>query len=216
MRGLFWKDVLYLKNMWKMVLTSGLFIVVFYILNPNNFNSVIFIAIIFGGNFSIIPFTYDNYSKWNTYQYAFPVSKKIVVCSRYLFGLTLFSICLLLSIFSMLLTEIEYLLFCSDVPPFTLQYVSSELLPIFLIPIMQAISFPLMYRFGAEKGRIYILCFVAAIIALISIITIGMGYQIENFSVSYFEMLIGVMGTAIIMYLLSLLLSIQIEQKKKI
>ena len=42
-----------------------------------------------------------------------------------------------------------------------------------------------------------------------------MGYQIENFSVSYFEMLIGVMGTAIIMYLLSLLLSIQIEQKKK-
>ncbi len=115
----------------------------------------------------------------------------------------------------MLLTEIEYLLFCSDVPPFTLQYVSSELLPIFLIPIMQAISFPLMYRFGAEKGRIYILCFVAAIIALISIITIGMGYQIENFSVSYFEMLIGVMGTAIIMYLLSLLLSIQIEQKKK-
>ena len=74
-------------------------------------------------------------------------------------------------------------------PPFTLQYVSSELLPIFLIPIMQAISFPLMYRFGAEKGRIYILCFVAAIIALISIITIGMGYQIENFSVSYFHVL---------------------------
>ena len=113
-----------------MVLTSGLFIVVFYILNPNNFNSVIFIAIIFGGKFSIIPFTYDNYSKWNTYQYAFPVSKKIVVCSRYLFGLTLFSICLLLSIFSMLLTEIEYLLFCSDIfysPVFQLYIIGAAL-----------------------------------------------------------------------------------------
>lgn len=215
MEGLFWKDVLYLKKMWKMVISFGIFFILFHIASNNSFNSIIFIAIILGGNFSMIPFTYDNYSKWNVYQYAFPVSKKMVVCSRYLFGLALFGVCFLLSLFGMLLTEVEYLLFCSDVPPFTLQSASLELLPVFFIPIMQAISFPLLYRFGAEKGRIYIFCLVAVMIAGISIVTTGMGYQIENISLSYSSMLTIMIIIIIMLYIFSLLLSIKIEQKKK-
>ncbi len=215
MVGLLWKDILYLKKMWKMVIAFGIFFILFHIASNNSFNSIVFIAIILGGNFSMLPFTYDNYSKWNHYQYTFPVSKKIVVCSRYLFGLALFGACLLLSIFGMLLTEIEYLLFCSDVPSFTLQYVSSELLPVFFIPIMQAISFPLLYRFGAEKGRIYVLCLVATIIAAISVVTTGMGYQIGTVSISYSDVLVIMIGMSILLYTCSLLLSIRIEQKKK-
>lgn len=157
----------------------------------------------------MLPFSYDNYSKWNEYQYAFPVSKKTVVCSRYLFGLVLFGICLLLNVVGLLLVQIEILLFTRPYAPITIQYVSAEILPLFFIPIMQAISFPLMYRFGAEKGRSYVICAIAVIIAIvISVIRIWGG------EITYSSVLITLVGVAVVMYVLSMLLSICIEKKK--
>lgn len=163
-----------------------------------------------GGNFSMLPFSYDNYSKWNEYQYAFPVSKKTVVCSRYLFGLVLFGICLLLNVVGLLLEQIEILLFTRPYVPITIQYVSAEILPLFFIPIMQAISFPLMYRFGAEKGRLYVICAIAVIIAIVMSVMKIWGGEI----ITYSSVLITLASMAVVLYVLSMLLSICIEKKK--
>ena len=157
----------------------------------------------------MLPFNYDSYSKWNEYQYSFPISKKTVVCSRYLFGLLLFGICLLLNVVGLLLVQIEILLFTRPYAPITIQYVSAEILPLFFIPIMQAISFPLMYRFGAEKGRLYVICAIAVIIAIVMSVM-----KIWGGEITYSSVLITLVGVAVVMYVLSMLLSIHIEQKK--
>ena len=209
MIGLLYKDVIYMKKMWKTVLLFSVFFIVFSFVQSNTISAISFISIMIGGNFSMLPFSYDNYSKWNEYQYAFPVSKKTVVCSRYLFGLVLFGICLLLNVVGLLLVQIEILLFTRPYAPITIQYVSAEILPLFFIPIMQAISFPLMYRFGAEKGRLYVICAIAVIIAIvISVIRIWGG------EITYSSVLITLVGVAVVMYVLSMLLSICIEKKK--
>ncbi len=209
MIGLLYKDVIYMKKMWKTVLLFSVFFIVFSFVQSNTISAMSFISIMIGGNFSMLPFNYDSYSKWNEYQYSFPISKKTVVCSRYLFGLLLFGICLLLNVVGLLLVQIEILLFTRPYAPITIQYVSAEILPLFFIPIMQAISFPLMYRFGAEKGRLYVICAIAVIIAIvISVIRIWGG------EITYSSVLITLVGVAVVMYVLSMLLSIHIEQKK--
>ncbi len=209
MIGLLYKDVIYMKKMWKTVLLFSVFFIVFSFVQSNTISAMSFISIMIGGNFSMLPFNYDSYSKWNEYQYSFPISKKTVVCSRYLFGLLLFGSCLLLNVVGLLLVQIEILLFTRPYAPITIQYVSAEILPLFFIPIMQAISFPLMYRFGAEKGRLYVICAIAVIIAIvISVIRIWGG------EITYSSVLITLVGVAVVMYVLSMLLSIHIEQKK--
>ncbi|MCI9354435.1 MAG: ABC-2 transporter permease [Firmicutes bacterium] len=209
MIGLLYKDVIYMKKMWKTVLLFSVFFIVFSFVQSNTISAMSFISIMIGGNFSMLPFNYDSYSKWNEYQYSFPISKKTVVCSRYLFGLLLFGICLLLNVVGLLLVQIEILLFTRPYAPITIQYVSAEILPLFFIPIMQAISFPLMYRFGAEKGRLYVICAIAVIIAIVMSVM-----KIWGGEITYSSVLITLVGVAVVMYVLSMLLSIHIEQKK--
>lgn len=196
--------------MWKTVILFAVFFIVFSFVQSNTISAMSFISIMIGGNFSMLPFSYDNYSKWNEYQYAFPVSKKTVVCSRYLFGLVLFGICLLLNVVGLLLEQIEILLFTRPYVPITIQYVSAEILPLFFIPIMQAISFPLMYRFGAEKGRLYVICAIAVIIAIVMSVMKIWGGEI----ITYSSVLITLASMAVVLYVLSMLLSICIEKKK--
>ena len=209
MIGLLYKDVIYMKKMWKTVLLFSVFFIVFSFVQSNTISAMSFISIMIGENFSMLPFNYDSYSKWNEYQYSFPISKKTVVCSRYLFGLLLFGICLLLNVVGLLLVQIEILLFTRPYAPITIQYVSAEILPLFFIPIMQAISFPLMYRFGAEKGRLYVICAIAVIIAIVMSVM-----KIWGGEITYSSVLITLVGVAVVMYVLSMLLSIHIEQKK--
>ncbi len=210
MIGLLYKDMIYMKKMWKTVILFAVFFIVFSFVQSNTISAMSFISIMIGGNFSMLPFSYDNYSKWNEYQYAFPVSKKTVVCSRYLFGLVLFGICLLLNVVGLLLEQIEILLFTRPYVPITIQYVSAEILPLFFIPIMQAISFPLMYRFGAEKGRLYVICAIAVIIAIVMSVMKIWGGEI----ITYSSVLIILASMAVVLYVLSMLLSICIEKKK--
>ncbi len=210
MIGLLYKDMIYMKKMWKTVILFAVFFIVFSFVQSNTISAMSFISIMIGGNFSMLPFSYDNYSKWNEYQYAFPVSKKTVVCSRYLFGLVLFGICLLLNVVGLLLVQIEILLFTRPYAPITIQYVSAEILPLFFIPIMQAISFPLMYRFGAEKGRLYVICAIAVIIAIVMSVMKIWGGEI----ITYSSVLITLASMAVVLYVLSMLLSICIEKKK--
>jgi len=210
MIGLLYKDMIYMKKMWKTVILFAVFFIVFSFVQSNTISAMSFISIMIGGNFSMLPFSYDNYSKWNEYQYAFPVSKKTVVCSRYLFGLVLFGICLLLNVVGLLLVQIEILLFTRPYAPITIQYVSAEILPLFFIPIMQAISFPLMYRFGAEKGRLYVICAIAVIIAIVMSVMKIWGGEI----ITYSSVLIILASMAVVLYVLSMLLSICIEKKK--
>ena len=64
MIGLLYKDMIYMKKMWKTVILFAVFFIVFSFVQSNTISAMSFISIMIGGNFSMLPFSYDNYSKW--------------------------------------------------------------------------------------------------------------------------------------------------------
>lgn len=214
MLGLLYKDIIYCKAMWKTILILALFMIVlgfFY----NSMSTMTLLCIIIGGNFSMLPFSYDNYSDWNYYQYAFPVSKKEAVCSRYLFALLLFGLCILLQIAIMI---VQNILFPPILDSMYWYWVITEMIPICFIALMQAISYPLLYHFGAEKGRIYIVItvgIVAAMVGATANVTDSLHHLFAFHEKQHYGFILICMLLALaIFYALSLMVSIKIECKK--
>lgn len=206
MAGLVWKDIIYIKKMWKTMLFSVLFFIIFSFSKNDTFSSTAIIAIMVGSNFSMIPFNYDNYSKWNEYQYAFPISRKTAVFSRYLFGAIVFGCCILIYVLIMLFQ----LFIINEIPE--KEYLLLQIGVVCFVPVMQSVSFPLIYHCGVEQARLYLI----AIFALIAMLVIGCSSVIGNiFCESNTIIIIAAMiMIPILLYMISLKLSIKIEQKK--
>ncbi len=202
MIGLLRKDIYYVKYTWKVLLfMSILGSVILWTKEQTVFVTMMILALSF--RFSFAPFTYDNYSKWSEYQYSLPVSKKTVVCSRYLFGVLVFFVCLLLHIINMTLTsqkvEDQY-------------YVLLSTGVIFFIPIAQAITFPFLYYFGPEKGKLYTIP-VFIMIAVIIVSSSGLLSTIISYVNSIILTIVSIVFMTVC-YLYSLSLSIRIENEK--
>ena len=202
MIGLLWKDIYYVKYTWKILLFSCIFSILLLLTKEQTvFVTMMIFALSF--RFSFAPFTYDNYSKWSEYQYSLPVSKKTVVCSRYLFGALVFFVCLLLHIINMTLTsqkvEDEY-------------YVLLSTGVIFFIPIAQAVLFPFLYYFGVEKGKLYAI----PVFIMIAVIIVSSSSLLSTI-ISYVNSIILTIVSIVFMivcYFYSLSLSIRIENEK--
>ena len=206
MTGLLWKDIIYIKKIWKIILYAAILFIVFSFSGKDTFSSMTFIILIVGSNFSMIPFNYDNYSKWNEYQYAFPISRKTAVCSRYLFGAIVFICCILICALAM-----AFQLFIINKIP-QKEYLLMQMGVVFFIPIMQSMLFPLIYHCGVEQARLYFI----AICALIAMFIVGCSSVIGNIFHEGNTVIIitAMIIMPILFYMLSLKLSIKIEQKK--
>ena len=115
---------------------------------------------------AISTFSYDEYSKWDRYVLALPLDRKSIVVARYLFSMSLLVLSYIL-IIVLKLTRI--LLNKSNIDLYTILF--EPLITIFIIVIFLAIILPIIYKFGAEKGRM--------IMILVSVI-IGSGGFIVN------------------------------------
>lgn len=103
---------------------------------------------------AISTFSYDEYSKWDRYVLALPLTRKDIVRSRYIFSLVLLALSLVFNIIFNLLIIIIYkqpLLFTS--------ILIQPLMTIMIVGVIIAITFPLIYKFGAEKGRLVMIFF---------------------------------------------------------
>lgn len=215
MIGLLYKDMLYCKTMWKTMVMIALFMAVFGFFYNSMFAMTLF-CIVIGGNFSILPFSYDKLSGWNGYQYAFPVSKKEVVCSRYLFALMLFGICALFQIVIMIVQNKLYPALGNT--QMYWYWIITELLPVFVVALMQSVSYPFLYRFGAEKGRIFVVILVsiaAAIAGMIAEKSYFLHYLfIFDEERNYRAVFACILLVIALSYVISIAISIKIEQKK--
>ena len=105
--------------------------------------------------------TYDDAEKWTSYVQAFPVSREGFVTSKYLFGIM--AIAAFLAVMTLL-----YLAFgapgLKDAALFLLTF------GVFLPSVMM----PLVFRFGAEKGRVFYLIAIGTGAGLVSFLTVSM------------------------------------------
>lgn len=204
MKGLLLKDGYQTVSQMKtMYLTVAVVLVVWMFSTSDSYAFPISYAAIFLGVLPVNLLGYDQNSGWVEYSLTLPVSKKVLVAEKYLVGL----LCAAASVvIGGLFVVVLSLRKGAALDGTALFFVGNGVNTILL---MNGISLPLMYRFGAEKARmIYILTF-AGFGALIA----GGGTLIDEFQTSgHFRASIG-LGAALfvvvlVLYVLSWRLSV--------
>ena len=157
MLGFIKKDLLVMKNNLKYFL---LMILVFALFLRES-NIIYFIPIFISIMIFITTFSYDDYNKWNTYAITLPLSREKIVLAKYLTSL-------LLMVGTVLITFL--LSFVIDTINHSFDF--DEVFPmifggLFALVLLQTFMYPLIYKFGTEKGRIGLFVGVFAVSGLV-------------------------------------------------
>ena len=158
MAGLILKDILNLKKQAKVYLILVIFYFAIGVVNENSsmFSSMMTMVAV------MIPITamsYDERSKWDRYALTMPISRASIVVSRYLLGVIFLIIAYVLSI---LVNMVFSRLYTTENILINIASLSAG------ITIMSAI-FPILFKFGVEKGRILMMLVLFVPIAFVAI-----------------------------------------------
>ena len=185
MLGLVKKDLLMIKGNMRQVI---LFLVVFLILAFQENNIIVIVPVFVSMMVFITTFSYDEYNKWDAYAIALPISRKNIVKSKYIASVILWLIALLVTV---VITVIMGII-GQNINYF--EMFGMILGCVFSIVLLEAIMFPLIFKFGVEKGRIGLFVGVFAIAALLGFIFTGVDLEnatgfIEFFNKYYYILL---------------------------
>lgn len=199
MKGLLLKDwYLTTKYMRALILISLLFAAM-SVFSPENGFFRVYPAVMF----AMIPvslYSYDDREKWTVYAQAFPVSRAQYVTGKYLFG------ALGMAALVTLLTVL-YLISGAE------GFVGAVTLSLFLGLVSASLMLPILFRFGAEKGRIAYLIFIGVICGG------GTALSISASSANAATMpapTLTLCAGAIVLYLASWRLSVALYQKREL
>ena len=157
MKGLLLKDWYMIKRYCRFVYLMILAFIVGSLFLPN-FMTFLSYPFLFAAITPLTLYSYDEREKWNVYSGALPVSRAQLVSVKYIIGLLSEAAVLLLSVVLRLAAR-------PFVPEGTFDDVLSILIMSALSLVTPAVTLPLMFRLGAEKGRIaftIVLAFFAA------------------------------------------------------
>jgi len=210
MMGLLLKDFYTLRQYGKALLFMLVFfaIISFGMDNPAMFFEGFFVMM--SMMMTITSFSYDALAKWDRYALSLPLTKKDIVTGKYLLAIIL---CLSGTVISFLLTFL--ILKINPVSGFG---VSEHLLAtavIFAIALFFAsVLIPLVFKFGVEKGRFFLIAiFAMPTAALLVIDQLGLTKPSDVVLLNFAKL---TPLLAILLFLLSYLLSVKIFSSKEI
>lgn len=210
MIGLLLKDFYSLRQYGK----TMLFMLVFFaFLSAGMDNPASFFGgfmIIMSMMMAIYSFSYDNLAKWDRFGLSLPVTRTEVVAGKYLLCLLL---CLLGDILSFLLSSV--ILTFKPVEGFGLKEHLYSLIGISAVGIfLFSILLPLIFKFGVEKSRLFLIAiFAAPTAAVISFGQLGIELPSEEVFLDLLKLLPLI---AVLAFLLSFLVSKRIYCSKEI
>lgn len=202
MTGLILKDLLNLKKQAKVYLILVIFYFVYGAVfeNSSMFSSMMTMVAV------MIPITamsYDERSKWDRYALTLPISRVGIVVSRYLLGVIFIVIAFVLS---MLVNLVFSKMYSTESILINLAALSAG------ITVMSVI-FPLLFKYGVEKGRILMMLVFFAPIAILMIVSkLGVPMPDEE-TIKSFIYLSPIIAVAIL--LVSIRISLSIYMKKE-
>ena len=160
MLGLIKKDFLIIKNNLKLIIVM---LMVFFIMALGGQFNISFIPTFIIVMLFISTFSYDEYNNWDAYAITLPGGRKSIVKSKYITSLFL---TLLSAVITFLLNCLISVINNTDVN----EFISSLLGSICAIVIIQSIMYPLIFKFGMEKGRIVLFILVFVMVGVISLL----------------------------------------------
>lgn len=137
--------------MWKQMKSFLIFILIFSAI-PNAFNNAF--AIIYAAMMPYSTLAYDERGKWNQLAAMMPYSIRDMVLSKYVFGWVCIAVAAGLSV--LMQTILAFFVETVSFLPFVGIGICMAL-------SIMSISLPLMFRFGVEKGRLWMLLIIALI-----------------------------------------------------
>lgn len=207
MRGLILKDLFILKQNYK---TFFVLIIFFILAMFQNSSAASFTSVINAVFTMMITTTisYDNLAKWDKYALTMPITRKEMVLSKYICSIIFNLIGLVLGIvivFAMGIVRNNL-----NITEIFISAISSAIVMIIFISLM----FPLVYKFGVEKFRIFlILIFMIPIFFILALRNMtNVGKLIDKWLI---YIIISVPVIAVIGFVLSYFISIKIYENKE-
>lgn len=202
MTGLILKDLINLKKQARVYLILVLFYLVLGIANESSdmFSTMMIVVS------AIIPITamsYDERSKWDRYALTMPLSRKSMVASKYILGLIFLVASFILSmLFNSFFSNISLM-----------ENVMTCLATLSIGMVIMSVIFPLIFKFGVEKGRIFMMIVLfapTALILLLSKLEISMPDEKTIQSLLYLSPIV-----AAVIFIASIYISMSIYNKKE-
>ena len=208
MLGLIKKDLLMIKGNLRQAI---LFLIVFIILALQENNIIVIVPVFVSMMIFMTTFSYDEYNKWEAYAISLPVSRKNIVKAKYFASIILWAIALLVTaVITVVMGIFEQNINYSEM-------IGMILGCVFSIVLLEALMFPLIFKFGVEKGRIGVFIGVFVIAALLGFIFTGIDLENANgfieFFNNYYYILIPLV--AVILMVISYFVSKKIYLKKE-
>lgn len=145
MKGLILKDFLLIKGNARTIL---IFLLVFGLIALEGNDFLYFVPAFISMMMFMTTFSYDEYNKWDAYAISLPIKKKELVLSKYVGSILLLAVALLGTFLIAFLVGLVN-------QDFDIQKTLSLLLGCGAsILLLQAFMYPLLIKFGVEKGRI--------------------------------------------------------------
>lgn len=161
MKGLILKDLFMIKNNLR---TIVLFFVVFTFISFKDNSNLSFMPAFISIMMFMTTFSYDDFNNWNAYAITFPNGRKNIVRSKYLASLLLAFIAIVITLGASFL--MGYINHSLDIDKILNGVIGS----VAAISILLTVLYPLIFKYGIEKGRIVLFVLVAFITAIIGIV----------------------------------------------
>lgn len=201
MLGLIKKDLLLMKTNAKSLLV--IFIIYLLMAINGNFDIIIMFPL-FIFVLLISTFGYDEYNNWDSYVNALPIDRKIIILSKYLISIILLVISSVVSCLVAFFYDRVNILH-------NLSYIGGCLCGM-LIAI--SLIYPLIFKYGSQKGRIAGFVFIVGCAFLLGIVSkINIISSIIDSFEAYF--LIGFILLTIILLVISYIVSVKIYLKRE-
>lgn len=209
MRGLLTKDFRLIAGQKKFFFVVILIAVLFLFSGDNALFAVAY-ATMLCAYFSMSTLHYDEFNKGNVFLFTLPFSRKQYVEEKYLFGVLLGGAAwLCFSVLGVAANNVTH----QEIS--TKDWFGTVVLYLAVMFYLLALSFPLQFKFGAEKGRMAMLVvFVVIFMAIIFAKKIpGVNTGLLNLSLPALEGIVFVVG--VIFLLISMQISIKIMEKRQ-
>ena len=211
MIGFIKKDLLMIKNnvKYSLIIIIALAIISF---NENSASGsmLVFVPIFLSTMFCLSLFSYDEYNKWDAYACTLPNGRTNVVKSKYITNIIIILIAFFFTlIISLLLSAIKF----GGMTQHIIELLYTTLFASFLII---TITYPLIFKFGIEKGRILLSISIFSLSGFIALFSHSLNtnyLEFRTFFKSYYLVIIPIIS--IILLYISYLISKNIYSKKE-
>lgn len=161
MLGLIKKDLLIIKGNIKVAI---LFVIVFAFMASDGNDVLYFVPVFLSTMLFMSTFSYDDYNKWDAYACTFPSGRANTVKAKY-------SASLILTVAAIIITYILGIIMGSFNNNLDFSKINSIICGVlFAMILLQSIMFPLLFKFGAEKGRIGLFVGIVLISSLLGLL----------------------------------------------